>query len=78
MDQKCKIFAPFDPDFSPSEQVQSFDLNSIGSGISFNENDSSIITGLQNGTIKIWDLETGQNNRTLPGHRAEVINRKLF
>lgn len=52
--------------------VHTFDLNSSGSGLNFNSEDSVVTTGLQNGSVKIWDLESCNNTRTLAGHRAEV------
>ena len=68
-DRKLKIW---DVSRAGQTAAHSFDLVSTGSGLNFNSEDSKVTTGLQNGTIKLWDLESCKDFRVLAGHRAEV------
>lgn len=68
-DRKLKIW---DVSRAGQTAAHSFDLVSTGSGLNFNSEDSKVTTGLQNGTIKLWDLESCKDFRVLSGHRAEV------
>ena len=68
-DRKLKIW---DVSRAGQAAAHSFDLVSTGSGLNFNSEDSKVTTGLQNGTIKLWDLESCKDFRVLAGHRAEV------
>ena len=70
IDRKCRLW-----EVSKSNQasLSSFELGSSpGSALNFNKDDLVLVTGLENGSIKLWDVETNQNTRTLPGHRSEV------
>ena len=71
-DRKCRVWEVEKPHRFQTCAAHSFDLNSVGSALSFSREDETISTGLQSGSIKLWSMETGQNARTLPGHRAEV------
>ena len=74
-DRKLKIW---DVSRAGQTAAHSFDLVSTGSGLNFNSEDSKVTTGLQNGTIKLWDLESCKDFRVLSGHRAEVCHSRAI
>ncbi|MEP0855588.1 WD40 repeat domain-containing protein [Trichocoleus sp. DQ-U1] len=44
----------------------------IAHAVAFTPNNNQIIAGLSNGTVKVWDVKTGQIAQTLQGHRYAV------
>ena len=46
-------------------------------GVAFCGQGSHLVTGGQDGTARLWDLETGLNTTTLRGHDAAVHNISL-
>jgi serine/threonine protein kinase len=63
---------PSPPDNSPPPQAVLRGNSGTVWGVAFSPDDKTLAMGIEDGTIKLWDLEANSVRATLTGHRASV------
>lgn len=60
-------------DARTGDRVAALSTSALGSAIAYSADGETLATGHEDGTIRLWDTETGSQELVLQGHRRDVV-----